>query len=91
MSTLSFCSEGLPFGCVVPYNRGTMEIASHRPAAERTVRPRARPGGLAALRPRDPRIVQLLIPGSFTLLGQTVLHFQISLEQLLLTWGRTWD
>jgi len=43
------------------------------------------------LRPRDPRIVQLLIPGSFTLLGQTVLHFQISLEQLLLTWGRTWD
>src|SRR5438067_9572587 len=48
---------------------------------------RAARAGLAARLPRgDPRLVQLLIPGSFTVLGQTVLHFRIAPLQLLVTW-----
>src|SRR5205823_3814778 len=35
---------------------------------------------------RDPRLVQLLIPGSFTVLGQTLLSFRITPLQLVLTW-----
>jgi len=41
--------------------------------------------GLVARLPRDPRLVQLLIPGSFTVLGQTVLGFRITPQQLALT------
>src|SRR5690242_17357397 len=47
-------------------------------------------GAPAPARPallRDPRIVQLLIPGSFTVLGQTALHFRITPVQLLVTWA----
>jgi len=36
---------------------------------------------------RDPRLVQLLIPGSFTVLGQTLLHFRITPVQLVATWA----
>jgi Na+-translocating ferredoxin:NAD+ oxidoreductase RnfD subunit len=42
--------------------------------------------GVAARLPRDPRLVQLLIPGSFTVLGQTILQFRITPLQLLVTW-----
>src|SRR5436190_13790122 len=49
--------------------------------------PRASPRAhVAALLSRDPRLVQLLIPGTFTVLGQTVLHFRITPLQLLVTW-----
>src|SRR5258708_37490217 len=55
----------------------TGEVTSSRTESRRT---------LASRLPRDPRYVQLLIPGSFTVLGQTVLHFHVTLTQLLLTW-----
>ncbi len=42
--------------------------------------------GPATWLPRDPRLVQLLIPGSFTVLGQTVLHFRVTPLQLAVTW-----